>query len=316
MSEGQILIGGGGSLCMPGQLTAGAAEGRARVPRPPADLSRIAVLLACVIAAVVYPSAAWSRHLARLDPTEPLFTQRAFVEKNLELDTTWDKLPSENDVELAPGVSWVFWQRLELDAELPVAVRIPDHAATVGSIGDLGFGAQLLLYSDPQGLLDYFSVRGDIAPPTGDRAKEIGGNGSWSVSLLPARRFTVVQSLPDLMVQMQLAYGEDLRATPSPSGDDRVREKAAFWNTAFAQQYWAGRVRPVFEVLGTTVVDAVESKDERTVVELAAGMWIAPFPDDNFLSPLSIGLGWKWPVSGRLDSELTGLLITEWSFGT
>jgi hypothetical protein len=52
------------------------------------------------------------------------------------------------------------------------------------------------------------------------------------------------------------------------------------------------------------------------VVELAAGMWLAPFPDDHFLSPLSIGLGLKWPVSGRLESELTGMLITEGSFGT
>jgi len=276
---------------------------------------RLLLLVTCATAGALLPSPAWSRHLARLDPTEPIFTQRAFVEKNLELDSSWDKLPGENDVELAPGASWVFWQRLELDAELPVGLRIPNHAATVGSIGDLGLGAQLLLYSNPNGLLDYFSVRGDIAPPTGSRSKGIGGNGSWSASLLPARRFTIAQSLPDLMVQMQLAYTEDLRATPNASGDQRVRQKAVLWNTAFAQQYWNGRVRPVFELLGTTVVDAVDPKDERTVVELAAGMWIAPFPDDDFFSPLSIGMGWKWPVSGRLESELTALLITEWSFG-
>ena len=105
-------------------------------------------------ALAVHPSAAWSRHLARLDPTEPTFTRRAFVEKNLELDTTWDRAPGENDVELAPGSSWVFWRALELDAELPVAVRMPEHAAPVGSVGDLGFGAQLLLCCEPDGLLD------------------------------------------------------------------------------------------------------------------------------------------------------------------
>ncbi len=38
-----------------------------------------------------------------------------------------------------------------------------------------------------RGALDYLSVRADVAPPT-SQAKGIGGTGSWSVSLLPARR--------------------------------------------------------------------------------------------------------------------------------
>jgi hypothetical protein len=269
------------------------------------------LLVAWAAATALYPSAVWGRHLARLDPTEPIFTQRAFVEKNLELDTGWEKEPDGNGVELAPGVSWVFWQRLELDAEVPVGFQIPDHGATVGSVGDIGVGAQVLLCCGPEGFLDYFSVRAEVAAPSGSQAKDIGGDGSWSVSLLPARRFTIAQQLPDLMVQMQLAYAEDIRAAPS---DEGVRQKAFLWNTAFAQQYWEGRIRPVFELLGTTVVDCADG--EGTVVELAAGMWLAPFPDNHTLSPLSIGLGWKWPVRGRLESELTGLLITEWSFGT
>jgi hypothetical protein len=62
-------------------------------------------------------------------------------------------------------------------------------------------------------------------------------------------------------------------------------------------------------------VDAAQPADERTVVELAAGAFIAPFPDDNPLSPMSIGVGWKWPVRGRVDGTLTSILIVEWSFG-
>jgi hypothetical protein len=277
----------------------------------------IILLLVSAVAPLVRPSAAWGRHLARLDPTEPIFTQRAFVEKNLELDTTWEKPPDENDVELAPGVSWVFWSALELDLELPVVVRIPDREGTVGSVGDLGLGAQLQLCCEADALLDYFSVRADVEAPTGSLAKGIGGIGSWSFSLLPARRFTIAEALPDLMVQMQLSYAQDMRATfsASDSGDAGVFEKAVVWNTAFAQQYMDGRFRPVLELLGTSIVDAAEADDERTVVELAGGFWIVPFPDDHHLSPLSIGLGWKWPVSGRLESQLTGVLIAEWSFG-
>ena len=280
--------------------------------------SAIAVFLLAgsVACSALHPTLAWGRHLARTDPTEPIFTQRAFVEKNVELDSSWDRASGSNTIGLAPGVSWVFAKRLELDMEVPIDVRIPDHAATVGGFGDLGLGAQLLLCCQPNGPLDYFSVRADVAPPTGSLSKDIDGTGSWSVSLLPARRFTIAQRLPDLMVQMQLAYMQDLRATTAGSSDRDVRQKAVAWNVALAQQYWSGRIRPVFELLGTTVADAADVADERTVVELAAGMWTAPFPDDHLLSPVSIGLGWKWPVRGRLESTLTGVLIVEWSFGT
>src|SRR5262249_21942531 len=154
-----------------------------------------------------------------------IFTQRAFVEKNLELDTSWDKTPTGHALELAPGVSWVFAQRLELDAEVPFGLQLPRQGATVGSLADVAFRAQLLLCCGPEGLLDYLSVRADVATPTGSLAKNIGGTGSWTVSLLPARRFTIAQQLPDLMVQMQLSYAEDIRATASPSGDSSVRQK-------------------------------------------------------------------------------------------
>ena len=254
--------------------------------------------------------------MARTDPTEPIFTQRSFVEKNVELDTGWARSPGSNTVEFAPGVSWVFSKRLELDLEVPIDVRIPDRAPTVGAVGDLGLGAQLLLCCGPEGPLDYFSIRADVAPPTGSLEKEIDGTGSWSVSLLPARRFTILQRLPDLFVQMQLAYSQDLKPGATAAVERSVRQKSFLWNTAFAQQYLSGRIRPVFEVLGTTVVDAADTADERTVIELAAGMWVAPFPDDHPLSPVSVGLGWKWPVRGLLEDTLTGLLIIEWSFGT
>jgi hypothetical protein len=264
---------------------------------------------------LLHPSAAWSRHLARTDPTEPIFTQRSFVEKNVELDTGWARAPGSNTVELAPGVSWVFAKQLQLDLEVPTDVRMPDSGATIGAVGDLGLGAQLLLCCGPDGPLDYFSIRADVSPPTGSLRKQIDGSGSWSVSLLPARRFTILQRLPDLMVQMQLAYSQDIKASPSAT-DGGVRQKSLLWNTAFLQQYLGGRIRPVFEVLGTTIVDAASAADERTVVELAAGMWVAPFPDDHPLSPVSIGLGWKWPVRGLLEDTLTGILIIEWLFGT
>jgi hypothetical protein len=274
-------------------------------------------LLVPSLASVLHPATAWSRHLARTDPTEPIFTQRSFVEKNIELDTSWGRASGSNTVGFTPGVSWVFSKMLQLNIEVPIDLRIPDGAPTVGAVGDLGLGAQLLLCCGPNGPLDYFSIRADVSPPSGSLKKQIDGAGSWTASLLPARRFTILQQLPDLMVQVQLAYSQDIKPSEASAPADRsVRQKTFLWNTAFAQQYLNGRLRPVFEVLGTTVVDAASAADERTVIELAADMWVAPFPDDNPLSPVSIGLGWKWPVRGLLEDTLTGLLIIEWSFGT
>jgi hypothetical protein len=277
-------------------------------------------LLLCGVMMHVRPPAASAHHRARLDPTEPIFTERSFVEKNLELDTGWEKQDGGNGLEFSPGASWVFRQRLELDLEMPVGLQIPSRGATVGSLGDVAVGAQLLLCCEPNQLLDYFSLRLDVEAPTGSRSKDIGGTGSWSVSVLPGRLFTIAEQLPDLFVQAQISYAEQLRpddearATAADLSQSAPREKQVEWNVALAQQYLDGRLRPVFELLGTSIVDAVAG-GEGTIVELAAGLWTAPFPDDLWLSPVSIGLGWKWPVTSRRDSELTALLILEWSFG-
>jgi hypothetical protein len=277
-------------------------------------------LLLCGMMGGGSPPAARAHHRARLDPTEPIFTQRSFVEKNLELDSGWAHGGAGDSLEFSPGASWVFGQRLEIDLEVPVGVQFPSPGAAVGSLGDIGAGVQVLLCCQPNQLLDYFSLRAEVAAPTGSRGKAIGGTGAWSAALLPGRLFTIAERLPDLFVQAQVAYAEQLRpddearAAAADAGASAPREKEVQWNIAFAQQYLAGRLRPVFEVLGTSIVDAAAG-GEGTIVELAAGLWVAPFADDQWLSPVSLGLGWKWPVTAHRDSDVAGLLILEWSFG-
>lgn len=53
-------------------------------------------LLLCAGMTLVGPLDAPARHRARLDPSEPIFTQRSFVEKNIELDTGWEKQPNSD----------------------------------------------------------------------------------------------------------------------------------------------------------------------------------------------------------------------------
>jgi len=266
------------------------------------------LLLSTALAPTVGVVPALAHHRARLDPTEPLFTQRSFLEKNVELDTTWEHDADADRVELSPSVTWVFWKWLQLDLEIPTDIVVPDRGATVGSLDDVTLAVQTLLCCEPDRALDYLSLRLEVEAPTGDRAKDIGGDGAWSASVLPGRLLTIDESLPDLFVQMELGWSEALRSDAA-GGSARTRE--VDWNLALAQQYLAGRLRPVVEMLGTSTVDG---DDLGTVVELAAGVWTAPFADEHWLSPVSVGLGWKWPVTGGADAELTGLFILEWAF--
>ena len=70
----------------------------------------------------------------------------------------------------------------------------------------------------------------------------------------------------------------------------------------------------MIELLGTQVLDAVARADEGTIVELAGGLWLAPFRDEHWLAPVSIGLGYRWPVTSRHDAFGAGLLIVERAF--
>jgi hypothetical protein len=279
-------------------------------------------LLLALAGAAALPLDASARHLARLDPTEPIFTQRSFVESDLELDVGWEHDSGSDTIEFAPGGSWIAVDRLEIDLEIPAAIAIPDEGATVGSLADVGFAAQMQLCCAADQLLDFFSLRAEVEAPTGSRSKEVGGTGSWGVSLLPGRLFTVAETLPDLLVQLELGYAQDIRVDSEAEeaartlGRSRRVPKEVDWNLAFAQQYWNGRIRPVVELLGTTIVDATDPSDEGTIVELAGGGWVAPFFDEHWLSPVSIGLGFHFPVTSHRESDVIGLLVVEWSFGS
>lgn len=290
--------------------------------RPIWSTSMTRVSGASVVAGLLLllPSTLWAGHVARLDPAEPIFTQRSFVESHVELDVEWSKQSDGDTIELAPSGGWVVWDRLELGMEVPSDVVIPDHGPTVGDLADISFFAQGLLCCDQSPILDYLSLRAEIAPPTGNRSKDIGGDGEWSLSVLPGRYIPLIKPVPDVLAQIQFSYSQQFRL--DKEGEEMAREpgvgktlqKELEWNLAFVQQYLDGRLQPMFEVLGTTVVDAQVSDDEGTIVELGGGFWIAPHPDEHWLSGVSFGVGFKWPVTGRKEDQSVGLFIAQLSF--
>ncbi len=277
------------------------------------------VLLAWALI-LVAPETARGRHRARLDPAEAIFTQRPFVEKDLEISVGWEKASNGNLVEFALAGIWVFWKRLEIELEIPTGLQIPDDGPTSGDLSDVGFATQLLLCCEPAQLLDYFSLRGEVAAPTGDRDKDVGGTGEFGFSVLAGRLVTVTERLPDVFVQLQLSYFQAIRLSRDDEelarelGLSETPEKDFIWNIAFTQSYLDGRIRPAFELLGTTIVDALVSDDEGTIFELGVGMWIAPFPDASSLAPVSFGCGYRWPLTSRRDSFGAAAFMAEWAF--
>ena len=255
-------------------------------------------------------STAFANHVAREDPPEPIFTERAFIENDVELDTGVDRDSDGDTWEIAAGVTWIFFERLQLGAELPVGIADPDHASRDVALSDVGVSGTWLFCCDRGTGFAFFSTRVDVAAPTGDRSAGIGGTGELTVSLLGSYGLTVIEALEDLGIQGQLAWDQELR--PDTPGD-RL-EKSVLWNLALGQPLWRGAFVPTFELLGTSVVDASDADDERTRLDLAAGFQLRPFPDDHWGSPITVSGGWRFPVLNRGDFRGTGLLSIEWAF--
>lgn len=273
----------------------------------------------CLVVLLLLATPASARRVARRDPIEPLLTTPAFLDQSAELGVQWSKDSDGNEVELAAGIEWIFWERLELNLEVPVAINDPDHGATVGDLSDIAFAAQVLLCCETPRPLDYLSIRGAVEAPTGNRSKDIGGDGSWEVSVLPGRYFSITDRLADVLAQAEIGYTQQIRIdgegleTARELGVSKTLQKEFLWNFALAQPYFDGIVEPVLEVLGTTVVDAVENEDEGTIVELSAGLWIAPHPHEHFLSALSYGLGVTFPVTSLKEDQSVVVLVIEWA---
>lgn len=218
------------------------------------------------------------------------------------------------------GGTWVFARRVQVGLEIPWDVVMPHDAASTAGLSDVGFSTQVLLCCERATGFTFVSVRGEVGAPTGDPGRDLGGSGAFSFSLLAGHGVTVVESQQDLGVQVQLGYDQEIRPTrdereeADARGSPRVREKQLVWNTAFTWPLLDRRVTPVFEVLGTTTLDAVDRGEEGSSVALGVGVWLAPFADDGPLSPVTFAAGWRWPVGGRRDSDGEALLILEWTF--
>jgi hypothetical protein len=265
-------------------------------------------------------AAASADHAAKDDPPEAVFTERAFVERNLELeaDADFDR-EDGNELDLAARGTWTWANRFQLGLEVPYTVTYPRDEPQQSSLSDVGVSAQFVFCCERDEGIAFFSLRASVDAPTGSVSKSIGGNGAFEVSLLGDYGVPVVPGLDELSVQAQITYDQELGTTP----DERetaeelrrpaVREKEIQWNLALVQPLFERRFTPVLELLGSSVVDAADPADEDTSVQLGVGFWIAPFDTGPF-SSLSLGVGYRFPIS-RPRGDDGGVMATlQWTF--
>jgi len=282
------------------------------------SISSFRVILGLLLAA---PATTLAGHIAREDPAEPIFTERSFIERNAEVDIGVDRhVDNANVLTTTVAGTWVFARRVQVGLDVPFAVRFPEDAPTRGGLDDIAFSTQVLVCCQEPTGYRYFSLRGEVDAPSGDRSRDIGGTGATSLSLLAGNGFTVVRSLEDLGVTVELTWSREIRLSDGERATAQQlvlparHEQELAWNLAVMQPLLGRRLTPVLELLGTTTVAAVAPADEGTAVELAVGCWTAPFPDDSPLSALTLAAGWRFPVTGRRADDGAALIIAEWTF--
>jgi hypothetical protein len=129
----------------------------------------------CILLALILAAPAGAEHLAREDPPEPIFTQRAFIENDLDGAVDWGRGFGTQDLELGLGVTWIVLDRLQLGAEIPLGISIPDDGTTHADLSDIDLSVKwLLCCKEPMGYT-FVAARVAVSPPTGDRNHDNAG---------------------------------------------------------------------------------------------------------------------------------------------
>jgi len=258
-------------------------------------------------------------HLGRLEKAEPFFTEKAFLEKELELDIGIDNSDDDHSLELGLELDWVFFERLELGAEVPYVFLFPDGESSTSAFSDIGLSATALICCTTPYTPFYLSLRGGIDLPTGDEDKGIGGTGEWGFSLNTSYFFPV-EDISLWGIQLQLAYAQQLKFSDEQKSlantldINKTHSKDIIWNAAFSQEYFNGRFAPIFEFLGTSTVDAMQSDDEGTILELGFGFWVSPFSDTSPFNAINLGAAAKFPVTERKETTSSFLFVISYGF--
>ncbi len=252
---------------------------------------------------------------------EPFFTKKSFPENEVEFEFGYGHGDEEDELEFGVGGSMVFGEKFQLGLEIPYVVRKPNDAEDESDIGDIEFSAKYLVYRAPENRL-ILSLDAEVAAPTGDEDKDIGEKGEWGLFTTAATAIPLGDGLPDLGVHLQFGWEQQIRTTNEQQeeaeelGVDDALEKAIIYRLAFNTKLFNGRFQPSIELLGTTVVDAIEESEKGTIFEIGGGFWWLPFVETNSdLAPLALGVAARGPVTKMQgESNYSLLFVLKYEF--
>lgn len=231
----------------------------------------------------------------------------------------FDNKATEDEYEIGVGGSWIFFDRLQLGVDVPFGIRDPDVGSSESNVGDIEFSAKYLILAAPMDGVN-LSLAASVAPPTGDRDKEIGGVGGWGVTALAGKLVDTGDSLPDIGVHHNLALNSrsDCRMSswkpPKPWGLGKRGKKSwpGIWpsiclssaadlsrrSRCWERPSWMPSIR-VRKVLSWSLV---------------ADSGLTPLRKGEPLGPLAVGVAAKGPVTNRRESDFSILFVAKYEF--
>lgn len=281
----------------------------------------VVALFLVMTPAVVLAGEGHGETLKHDELAEPFFTKKSFPENEVEFEFGYGHGDNEDELEFGVGGSMVFGEKFQLGLEIPYVVRKPNVGEDEFDIGDIEFSAKYLVYRAPENRF-ILSLDAEVAAPTGDEDKDIGGTGEWGLFTTAATAIPLGGGLPDLGVHLQFGWEQQIRTTKEQQeeaeelGVNDALEKAIIWRLAFNTKLFDGRFQPSIEFLGTTVVDAIEESEKGTIFEIGGGFWWLPFVGTNSdLAPLALGVAAKGPVSKMQgESNYSLLFVVKYEF--
>ncbi|MFQ5694072.1 MAG: hypothetical protein ACE5IM_13655, partial [Nitrospinota bacterium] len=178
---------------------------------------------------------------------EPLFTNKAFLENEITIEVEFENKETVDETALAFTGSWIILPRLQVGMEIPVGFRDPEVGESTHDLSDIEFSGKFLIPHPLEERL-ILSTGFDLAVPSGDGDKQIGGKGEWALSVNAGTAIPLSNlggefaGAPDLGVHFEFGYAQQIQLTDpqvaeaKELGVEDVLEKEVIWRLAFNSQ--------------------------------------------------------------------------------
>jgi hypothetical protein len=104
----------------------------------------------------------------------PVVTRRPVIEREIELQTRYEKSPGGRQVETAAAIEWAILPRWQIELEIPVVVNDPRDGPSAAGFGDIAIENKFLLWKSVEQRL-LVSGGFELTLPSGSESRGLGG---------------------------------------------------------------------------------------------------------------------------------------------